>query len=154
MAKHSAKGLCFRGFGHGIFGIEILLVCEPNRSGSDKDSFRWELPGGKCCDDDLCGKVPERTCAETPEETVVRECREETGYCVAPKKVVSRLRFGKHERIFYLAEITGGRQLRNKAYNSESPQWFLWYKTPRNFFPSHKRIMTQFLASFVMGKKQ
>lgn len=151
MAKHSAKGLCFRSSSDKglLFGIEVLLVCEPNRSGSDKDSFRWELPGGKCCDDDLCGKSSEHMCAETPEETVVRECREETGYRVAPKRVVFRRRIGRHERIFYLVEIAGGKQARKKVFGGESPRWFSVLHLPRNLFPSHQKVIFAFLRTLV-----
>lgn len=145
MAKHACSVICLRSGEKGLLGLEVLLVCEPNHSGSGKDGWRWQLPGGKCCE----SKAGENCCTETPEETVIRECLEETGYVVAPKKLVFCRIFGTHKQYVFFAEIKGGESLKKRVFNHETPQWFLLGRLPRNLFPSHRKIIRDFILSWL-----
>lgn len=145
MAKHACSGICLRGGEGGLLGVEVLLVCEPNLSCSDKEGWRWQLPGGKCCE----SKVSGNCCIETPEETVIRECSEETGYIVAPKKLIFCRIFGTHKQCVFFTEITGGEPLKKRVFNRETPQWFLLNRLPRSLFPSHRKIIRDFVFSWL-----
>lgn len=150
MSKHSCSALLFRNL-ENLGATEVLLVCEPSRG--DKDSWRWALPGGKCCDNTL----NENCCNETPEETVMRECKEETGFDVITKKAVftqdkTNLETGaNYKRYVFSAIIQGGKPLRKKVFAQETPKWFLLSKLPRNIFVSHEKFIRRFVVSLLTG---
>lgn len=145
MPKHSSLALCFKDIDKNLADAEILLVCEPNLSWSDKDSWRWSLPGGKCC-----RNLQTPCCAETPNQTVIRECLEETGYRVTPVQIVfaDNLRNSetdeKYKRYSFLVIIQDGQPLRKKVFSEETPKWFPLRQLPRNLFFSHRQIIEKF----------
>lgn len=147
MSKHSCSALLFRNLEKGFGAAEVLLVCEPNLSSGEKEGWRWALAGGKCCDNKAGGNC----CAETPEETIARECEEETGYTVVPKKLVltqdktNPETGARYKRCVFFVTITGGEPLRKRVFAQETPKWFPLNKLPRNLFVSHERFIRGFL---------
>lgn len=149
MSKHAVSTLIFRNENEGLERMEVLLVCE-NANRNDKDAWRWQLPGGRCCEGGEIG-----CCLETPEETVARECAEEAGYQIKAREVISvqngtDRRSGKQFlRYFYRGEIVGGYALEKKVFGTISPRWFLVTKLPRNMFSSHMAAVRSCVMSMV-----
>ncbi len=151
MPKHSSLALCFRNIKKGLRSAGVLLVCEPSLSSKNKDSWRWSLPGGKCCDN----KQPINCCMETSEETVVRECKEETGFRVKAEKLF--LREDKrnpetqvqYKRYVYVVNIVDGNPLGKKVFGEESPRWVPLSQLPRNLFYSHQKILEGFVLCLI-----
>ena len=139
MSKQTSRGLCLRKNGN---NIEILLVCEPSDR-ELKDSYRWALPGGKCCSD-----ITTRAdcCNETPEQTIIREAKEETGYNIAIVRMLSHDEKYEYSRYAFLIEITDGTKANNKVPGGkESLTWFSIKNLPRNMFTGHRRIVEQYM---------
>lgn len=152
MSKHACLGLFFKGVDKGLTHTQILLVLENTSADDGKDAWRWSLPGEKCCHD----KLKEGDCCpETADETVIRECKEETGYDILPKKLLlSEDRAtpetgARFKRYVYLVEIAGGRPLGKRVFSQETPQWFPIAGLPRNLFFSHRKIIQQAVLSII-----
>ena len=150
MSKHWSAGLCF----DNLDNIkQVLLVCEPVNDPNDTtEEWRWSLPGGKCCDNK---SLTLGCCQETPEYTLRRKFKEETGHKVA----LIKLLFSEEKptsrsnttflRSVYLVKIMGGQPLGKRVFNHESPKWFFLSKLPRNLFPSHRKIIEDFVLSLL-----
>ncbi len=84
-----------------------ILICQRAEGGSC--AWLWEFPGGKV----------EK--GETPEHSLIRECREELGLDIYVKGVFAEKTWKYPEReiafTFYYANITGG-ELRMNAHNA------------------------------------
>lgn len=152
MSKHAVSTLIFRNENDGLERMEILLVCE-NASG-EKDAWRWQLPGGKCCqsEESAC-------CFETAEKTVERECAEEAGYQVKPRELVSRKEMISNEsgkrflKYFYRGEIVGGQAAEKNVFGIVSPRWFPVAKLPRNMFRSHADAIRNYVVRMLAQRK-
>lgn len=154
MSKHSCSALLFKNVEKGLGAVEILLVCEPNLSSGDKDGWRWSLPGGKCCD-----KSGGDCCDEMPEATITRECKEETGYDILPKKLVlvedktSPETGARYKRYAFFVTVIGGEPLRKRVFTQETSKWFPLNQLPRNLFVSHNKLIKDFvLFSLVVNQ--
>ena len=146
MSRQWSGGICLRKAGN---GIEVLLVCEPSESDL-KESYRWSLPGGKCCNN--YGKMV-NCCQETPEQTMVRESKEETGYDVIMVRLFGQEEKDMHKRYVFVISIVGGQPLGKKIPGGkESPSWFPIRSLPRNMFPSHRRIIEQYILSRIQSR--
>lgn len=154
MSKHSCLALCFKNLDAGLPQTEILLVLQPTVDGDEKEEWHWSLPGGKCCHD----KLKEGDCCpETAEETIIRECREETGYLMAIKRLISvKYRLTKTEvkfkRYFFLVGVVGGQPLEKQVFHQKTPRWFLLNRMPTSVFPSHRKIMKRVVQEMVKGR--
>lgn len=97
-------------------GHEILL-CQLGRR--EKDAGRWTLPGGGM------------DFGETPEQTVVREVFEETGYKVRVGKILASYAEGivrgqfrfQSVQIVYEAEVIGGELRHEKNGSTLQAAW-------------------------------
>ncbi len=146
MSRQWSGGICLR---KNASGIEILLVCEPSESDL-KDSYRWSLPGGKCCDN--YGKMVS-CCTETPEQTIIRESKEETGYDIVTVRLFGQEEKDMHKRYVFVINIVAGHPLGKKIPgDKESPAWFPIKSLPRNTFPSHRRIIEQYVLSRIKAR--
>ena len=150
MSKHSCLALCFKDIEKGSVSAQVLLVLENTSAGDVKDGWRWSLPGGKCCHDKL---KEVNCCPETADQTVVRECKEETGYDVAPGELLlsedkaNPETGAKFKRHVYWVEILGGKPLAKRVFSQETPKWFPITKLPRNLFFSHRQLIQRVLLS-------
>lgn len=155
MSKHTSQAVCLRGWEKGPRNAEVLLVCEESKTNADKESWRWSLPGGKCC---AITVAVSDCCEEKPEETVLREFQEETGY---EGKVISSEWSEEvetpgttlsHTRHVFRVEIMGGAPLQKKVFLQETPKWFLLSQLPRNLFPSHRKIVERVVLDLLLKK--
>lgn len=156
MSKHVCLALCFRNTEKGLLNTEILLVCEATQANDPKEGWQWSLPGGKCC------KQKRKTvdcCQEKPEETVVREFKEETGHIAEIKQLFSSRELvndemkNKFMQHVYTVEIKCGQMLENKTPSgSNSPQWFKLSAVPRSLFVSHQKIIRDFFTAKPLRK--
>src|SRR3989344_1061277 len=97
--NHRSGGIALRRLGSD--GFAVLLVCEPSETDEHKEGYHWSLPGGKCCDRSIKeGKIVD-CCSETPEQTLVREFKEETGYDVVPGAVFEKQDKINHLKFFF-----------------------------------------------------
>lgn len=152
MPKHTSLALCFRDTRKSLRDLEILLVCEESKTNLYKQSWRWSLPGGKCCADKT---KPADCCSETPEQTVIRECKEETGFDVAVRKLFLQEDRQNPEtrtcykRYIYVVTVAGGESLKKKVFGDETPRWVPLSKLPRNIFQSHRKIIEGFVLTLL-----
>lgn len=134
--------------------VEILLVCEPSSLSELKEGYRWSLPGGKCCNRGLEERKMVNCCAETPEQTLIREFKEETGYDIAPVRLFGKESRDIHDRYVFVARIVGGEPLHKTVPgDKESPAWFPLNKIPRNTLNSHQRIIRTYIASRITAAR-
>jgi len=101
-----------------------------------RDDFRiWALPGGT------------REPGETPEQTALRECLEETGYQVAIDGYVGRYERPqlKDTRHVYRVHITGGQAIQNGPETVEV-RWFPVRQLPKKMTPFVAAIVQDTLA--------
>lgn len=151
MSKHTSLAVCLKWEGEPQ-NAEVLLVCEESVTRIGKDSFRWSLPGGKCC---AASVAISRCCPETSEETALREFQEETGY---EGKIIS---YGwsdeletpgtdtHYKRHIFRVAIASGEPLQKKVFSHESPKWFSLRNLPRNIFFSHKKIIERIVIELI-----
>lgn len=154
MSKHTSIAVCLKREGE-LKNAEVLLVCEESVTRIEKDSFRWSLPGGKCC---AITVAAPHCCPETPEETALREFREETGYA---GKIISYQWTDEFEtqgtdilykRHVFRVAIASGKPLQKKVFLRESPKWFPLRNLPRNLFLSHKKIIERIILELLKNK--
>lgn len=149
MSKHTVSALCFKNLALGPEKTEILLICESTSDKYDsKESWMWQLPGGKCCNNKYANIS---CCLEKPAATSIREFHEETGLQIIEQKLcweeelVNRESREKYMRHVYLIEQTGGAMKENETPSgNKSPQWFKLTAIPRNLFKSHQDIIRIF----------
>ncbi|MEK7627927.1 MAG: NUDIX domain-containing protein [Patescibacteria group bacterium] len=148
MSKHSSHALCLRNTERSLLRAEVLLVCEGTSGNDRKDGWHWGLPGGKCCSNK---RTQGLCCAETPAETVIRECKEETGYDTVVEQFLrsegqqnpeTGARFNK---VFFLVKVASGEPLRKKIFGTETPRWFPLSKLPRNMYRSHRDMLATYI---------
>ena len=149
---HWAGGIALARLGS---SFAVLLVCEPSSTDKHKESYRWSLPGGKCCD----GRIKEgkmvNCCSETPEQTLVREFKEETGYDVVPGAVFEKQDKGNHLKFFFRMMGISGQMIKKPIPGGKkSPQWFPVNKLPRNLFISHRRMIEKYVLAIMATSPQ
>jgi 8-oxo-dGTP pyrophosphatase MutT (NUDIX family) len=152
LAKHTTVGICIDG--NSLNSARILLVCEESKD-LNKASYRWSLPGGKCCSLKR-GDTSEICCSETAEQTIVREFKEETGYEINKPKLF----FSKHEnfpsgefdRHVFIVDIACGKPHGRKVFNHETPKWFSLRDMPRNLFSLHRNMIRDFVLRSLASK--
>ena len=150
LSKHSALVLCLRNRDRDLVDQEVLLVYNKPKDKNDlKPGNMWGFPGGKCCNEKLRS---ENCCAETPEQTAVREFLEETGYIINvvqlySDKLVHPESREKFVRYTYFGNLVGGKQLINYSGNDIiSPRWFRLGAFPRNSYISHQKIIKRYFG--------
>jgi len=151
--NHWSGGIALRRLGSD--GFAVLLVCEPSETDEHKEGYHWSLPGGKCCDRSIKeGKIVD-CCSETPEQTLVREFKEETGYDVVPGAVFEKQDKINHLKFFFRMRSISGQILQKSIPGGKtSPQWFPINKLPRNLFISHRQMIGKYiLALMVMSPR-
>jgi 8-oxo-dGTP pyrophosphatase MutT (NUDIX family) len=103
-----------------------------------RDSPRlWELPGGSMAP------------GETPEQTVLREVREEAGFEVVIVDLLGwyeRTGFRAHRSPVYLCHPTGGR-LPTQDDDTVTMRFFPLQRLPRTMFPWYRPILQRDLHS-------
>lgn len=155
MSKHAALAICLKDRNRIPREQSLLMVCDDVTNKYDeKNTWRWQLPGGKCCDDKL--KMVD-CCSEKPEDTVIREFKEETGFDARIEKFLfddervnpeSREKF---RRYVYLVRITGGEALQNIVPGGQtSPKRFKLGAMPRNSFKSHQEVILRYFKENVL----
>ena len=144
--NHWSGGVALRKMGSS--GIAVLLVCEPSETDECKEGYRWSLPGGKCCDGSIIGGRMVNCCLETPEQTLVREVKEETGYDVVPGAIFERQDKVDHKKFFFGLRKISGQQIQKPVPGGKvSPAWFPVNQMPRNLFPSHRRAIQKYVLA-------
>lgn len=151
--NHWSGGVALRKFGSN--GFAVLLVCEPSETDEYKEGYRWSLPGGKCCNRSIKeGKMVD-CCSETPEETLIREFKEETGYDIVPGTVFEKQDKTDHLKFFFRMRGISGQMLQKQIPGEKtSPHWFPVNKLPRNLFISHRRMIEKYVLSIVTASPQ
>ena len=111
-------------------GDQVLLVQRDN-------PLLWELPGGSMA------------AGETPEQTVIREVREETGLDVAIVELLGiyeRTGLRAHRSPVYVCRPTGG-NLGTQDDDTVKTRFFPLQTLPRGMFPWYRPILQHDLGS-------
>ena len=112
-----------------IWRHDKILICKRGPEGSCE--YLWEFPGGK------------REPAETPEECLERECREELGVTIKINGIFDKTVYKYPDReiafTFFNAEITGG-ELKPAVH--EEIRWVTVKELPEyEFCPADMKII-------------
>lgn len=148
--NHWSGGVALRKLGSN--GLAVLLVCEPSETDEHKESYHWSLPGGKCCSGSIERGKMVNCCLETPEQTLVREFKEETGYDVIPGAIFEQQDKVHHKKFFFGLKKISGQQIKKPVPGGkESPTWFPINKMPRNLYPSHRHAIQKYVMALMQG---
>ena len=151
--SHWSGGVALRKMGGN--GIAVLLVCEPSETSEQKEGYRWSLPGGKCCDGSINGGRMVNCCLEAPEQTLIREFKEETGYDIVPGAIFEKQDKVDHLKFFFGLKGLSGHQIQKLIPGGNiSPKWFPINRLPRNLFVSHRRVIEKYVLALMSRSPQ